>query len=876
MSRPRRVGAYELLELLGSGGMGSVYRARRMGSDFESEVAVKLLQPGPPSADRLSPTADRLPMNASFAPEASRRFARERQILAELSHPGIAHLIDGGTDEDGTPFLVMELIEGRPIDAYCRDEALALKARLDLFLHVCAAVRHAHARLVVHTDLKPSNVLVDDDGHVHLLDFGIAKLVDDPASDGSTTWTALRPMTPAYASPEQVRGEPVATSTDVYSLGVLLYELLTGTSPYPSEARSGRALEEAILGHEPAPPSSVMDGREWSPAGTSRAIDGDLDTIVLKALHKDPDRRYASVEQLADDIGRYRAGLPIRARPDTLGYRTGKFVRRNRAAVAGSAVTLASILAFGVVSIVLGQQLEQERDAAASATQEAEVVTDFLVDVFDAPEADRAQGGILTARAILGSGGARVRSELAGQPATQGAVASAIGEAYLRLAGYDSAVAHFHYARERLREAHGIDSHEYASSLNRLGRARSSAGDLDEAEALFGEALERFRTLTGPGSLEVATSLVNVAGIQAGRTHHEAAEASYLEALAIRRARLPEDDDAIALTLNNLGVLYREMGRPDDAITTLGEAVDARRSLYGQRPHSSLAASLNNLAGALEEAGRFAEAEPLYVESLEMRTALVEPEHPSVLALRNNLAGLRIRMGRAAQAAAEYAEIVATMRSADLPPMRLAQALSNHGMALVRTGRIEEALPPLSECEAIIAREMGPGHVLLAFPRQTLGDAYAVLGRSQDAERFYRAALAVREGGLPPDHPNVAFSMSKLGGFLLDEGRTEEAASLLEDAKRIRDSTFTADHPDRIDSLIKVGRLRVAQGQRDEGMALIGAAAEAAEAARGPDDGQARTARELLGGAGLSPITPTAMPPSDRSATRAQPVPWKP
>jgi eukaryotic-like serine/threonine-protein kinase len=842
MSQPRRVGGYELLELLGSGGMGSVYRARRTGSDFESEVAVKLLQRGAPSADRL-------PRSASFAPEAARRFARERQILAELGHPGIAHLIDGGTAEDGTPFLVMELIDGRPIDVYCRQEALALQARLDLFVQVCAAVRHAHARLVVHTDLKPSNVLVDDQGHVHLLDFGIAKLVDDPASDGSTTWTLLRPMTPAYASPEQVRGEPVATSTDQYSLGVLLYELLTGSAPYPPQARSGRALEEAILDHEPAPPSSVVDGSE-TPAATSRGIDGDLDTIVLKALHKDPDRRYASVEQLADDIGRYRAGLPIRARPDTLGYRTGKFVRRNRAAVAGSAVTLASILAFGVVSIVLGEQLERERDAAAGATQRAEVVTDFLVDVFDAPDANRAQGGILTARAILGSGGARVRSELAGQPATQGAVASAIGEAYLRLAGYDSAVAHFHYARERLREAHGADSHEYASSLNRLGRARSSAGDLDEAEALFGEALERFRSLTGPESLEVATSLVNVAGVQAARTQQEAAERSYLEALAIRRARLPEGDEAIALTLNNLGVLYREMGRPDDAITTLGEAVDARRSQYGDRPHTSLAASLNNLAGALEEAGQFAEAEPLYVESLEMRTALVEPEHPSVLALRNNLAGLAIRTGRPERAAIEYAEIVAIMRSSGPPPMRLAQALSNHGMALVRTGRIEEALPSLRECEAIIAREMGPDHVLLAFPRQSLGDAYAGLGRSRDAERLYRAALAVREEGLPADHPSVAFSMNKLGGFLLDEGRTEEAAPLLEGAKRVRDEVFAADHPDRIDSLIKVGRLRMAQDRREEGMALIAEAAETAEAARGPDDGQARTARGLVGGSG--------------------------
>lgn len=832
MTERRRIGPYELIELLGSGGMGAVYRARRTGRDFGGEVAVKLLQAG------LAGT------------EMSRRFARERQILAELSHPGIAHLVDGGASDDGTPYLVMELVEGRPIDIYASDHALSVDERLSLFIDVCAAVRHAHARLVVHTDLKPANVLVDDDGHVHLLDFGIAKLIDDPGSAGSTTWTQLRPMTPAYASPEQVRGEPIATSTDVYSLGVILYELLTDTLPYPTDTRSGRKLEDAILIHDPEPPSVAAGPSDGGGSTATGHIDGDLDTIILKALHKDTERRYGSVEQLADDIERYRAGLAVRARPDTLGYRTGKFVRRHRAAVAGTAVTVTALLTFGVVSTLLGQQLQRERDDAQRAGEEAAAVTDFLVDVFDATDPNRAQGRTLTAREILGSGGVRLRSELAGQPATQGAVASAIGEAYQRLGGYDSAVAHFDYSRQRLQEAHGSGSHEYASSLNRLGRARQAAGDLDEAEALFGEALERFRTLTGPESLEVATSLVNVAGIQAARTQQEAAEASYLEALAIRRARLPEGDEAVALTLNNLGVLYREMGRPDEAITTLRESVEARRSLHGDRPHLGLGASLNNLAGALEEAGRFAEAESLYLESLEMRTALLEPAHPYVLGIRNNLAGLAMQTGRPERAAAEYADLVAIMRSEDFPPMRLAQVLSSHGMALVRAERIEEALALLRESEAIIAREMGAEHVLLAFPRQSLADAYARLGRSRDAERLYRAALAVREGGLPPDHPSVAFSMNKLGGFLLDEGRTEEAAALLEGAKRIRDSTFTADHPDRIDSLIKVGRLRVAQGHRDEGLALIAEAAATAEETRGLDDAQARAARALLADAG--------------------------
>lgn len=828
MTEPRRVGPYELVEHLGSGGMGAVYRARRTERDFGGEVAVKLLQAG------------------HTGTEMSRRFERERQILAELSHPGIAHLVDGGTAGDGTPYLVMELVEGRPIDTYAREEALSIDERLALFLDVCATVRHAHAQLVVHTDLKPANVLVDDDRHVHLLDFGIAKLIDDPGAEGTTTWTRLRPMTPAYASPEQVRGEPIATSTDVYSLGVILYELLTDALPYPPDARGGRKLENAILHHDPPPPSVAARASAGRGSTTTGPIDGDLDTIVLEALHKDPERRYGSVEQLADDIERYRAGLPVRARPDTLGYRTGKFVRRHRGAVAGTGVTVTALLAFGVVSTFLGQQLQRERDDAERAGEEAAAVTDFLVDVFDATDPNRGQGRTLTAREILGAGGSRVRSELAGRPAIQGAVASAIGEAYLRLAAHDSAAAHFSYARERLREAHGVDSHEYASSLNRLGRARMAAGDMDEAEALFNEALERFRGLTGSESLEVATSLVNLAWVQSERSEQDVAEASYLEALAIRRALLPEGDEAILLTLNNLGVLHREMGRPDDAITTLQEVVEGRRALHGDRPNLSLAASLNNLAGALEEAGRFSEAEPLYLESLEIRVTLLEPDHPSVLTLRNNLATLAIRTGRPERAVEAYHDIIAITRDSDAPPMNLALALTNLGTALVRAGRFEGAIAPLREAEAIISREMGPDHVLVAYPRQSLGDAYAGLGRREDAERVYRSALAVREAGLPPDHPNLAFSRNKLGGFLLDEGRTEEAAPLLEAAKLIRDSAFAPGHPDRIASLIEVGRLRIAQGRMDEGVALIVEAAETAEDARGPDDQQAQDARELL------------------------------
>src|SRR5262245_28667108 len=361
----RRIGPYELLEPIGRGGMGSVYLARRADKEFEERVAIKLVRPG------------------AFSEQALRRFRFERQTLANLSHPGIARLLDGGTTEDGVPYFVMEHVAGLPIDEFCGARDLPLEERLRLFRDVCDAVQHAHRNLVVHRDLKPSNILVTGDGRVKLLDFGIARLLPEAGEQPpGLTRTFERVMTPEYASPEQIRGEPVTTGSDVYALGVLLYRLLTGEHPYRFESERPSDIERVVCEQEPRRPSTAV-GRGTPPAperGTARLrrrLRGDLDNIALKALQKEPARRYGSADQLSEDVGRYLRGEPVQARRVTLAYRASKFVRRHRVGVAAASLAVVSLLAALVVSLLSAR-------AARLEAAKADRINAFVNSIFGA------------------------------------------------------------------------------------------------------------------------------------------------------------------------------------------------------------------------------------------------------------------------------------------------------------------------------------------------------------------------------------------------------------------------------------------------------------------------------------------------------------
>ncbi|HYG63748.1 MAG TPA: serine/threonine-protein kinase, partial [Thermoanaerobaculia bacterium] len=454
----RRLGPYRLLRRLGAGGMGSVYLARRDDGLYEREVAVKILRSG------LEGTG------------ALHRFLAERQILARLEHPGIARLYDGGRTTGGRPFLVMELVDGLPLDEYCDRHRLGVEERLRLFVRICAAVQHAHQNLLVHRDLKPANILVTAEGEPKLLDFGIAKRLGPESADGAdgsgpVTRTGLRVMTPSYASPEQVRGEAITTASDVYSLGVLLYELLAGRSPYRIAGGLPHEVERAICDDEPErpsqallrisgdrPPEEIAAARGTRPQALRRRLRGDLDTIVLEALRKEPRRRYGSAARLAEDIERHLRNLPVAARPDSLLYRTRKLLRRRRAAAI--AVTLGALLALGfVLSLVeQGRRLARERDKARYALS-------FLVEAFKNADPYHTRGRRLTAEEVLEQGAARVARDLHGRPEVQAAVLDAIGEVYLGQGRADAAAPLLERALAMRRQDPGAAPADLANTL---------------------------------------------------------------------------------------------------------------------------------------------------------------------------------------------------------------------------------------------------------------------------------------------------------------------------------------------------------------------------------------------------------------------------
>ena len=550
--------------------MGTVYLAVRDDDQYEKQVAIKLVRRG---------------MDTDFIVD---RFRHERQILASLDHTNIARLLDGGTTEDGLPYFVMEYIEGSPINQYCDDRRLSTVERVKLFRTVCSAVQYAHQNLVVHRDIKPSNIIVTPEGVAKLLDFGIAKLLalDAVGQAQAATVTMMRPMTPDYASPEQVRGRAITTAADIYSLGVLLYELLTGRRPYRVKTFTPQEIEQVICEQEPEKPSTAIDRGEAQNEKTRRRLRGDLDNIVLMAMRKEPERRYASVEQFSDDLRRHLEGLPVRARKDTLAYRAEKFVRRHKVGVAMAALMLA--LVVGAIVIVLG-----ESRRAARERDKAERVSAFLVNIFKVSDPDEARGKTVTAREILDKGAERIEVELKDQPEVQATLMNTVGLVYRGLGLYEEAGVLIEKSLIIRRELHGGEHVEVAKSLNDLGWIYIEKQKPAEAEPLLREALDMRRRLLGDHP-DVAQSMNFLGFALFDKGDDDTAERLFRESLAMRRRFLGEHMD-VAQSLNNLGLTLHDKGDYDGAEPLFEEAIAIDRKLiYGDHP--TVATHLNNLA----------------------------------------------------------------------------------------------------------------------------------------------------------------------------------------------------------------------------------------------------------------------------------------
>ncbi len=623
----RRVGAYEIRRRIGCGGMGTVYAAVRADGVFDKQVAVKLLRRHPDSAEFV------------------RRFETERQILARLEHPHIARLLDGGTTADALPYFVMELVEGQPIDEYCNARRLSISQRLELFRKVCTAVQFAHRNLVVHRDLKPSNILVTHRGEPKLLDFGIAKILDPSATVPAATATAMRLLTPDYASPEQISGEGVTTASDVYSLGVLLYHLLTARLPF----KPGSSPIETLwtVRNEPPTPPSLAAAPDLR-----RRLAGDLDTIVLKALRKEPERRYGTVEQLSEDLGRHQRGRPVLARGDTLGYRCGKLLRRHPFRFAVAVAALVALLGFALLMTHQRLEITAERDLLAAQRQateaerrRAEQVTAFLVDLFQASDPQgRDAGGSLTARELLERGAERLERGLADQPVVGAEMKHTIGVIYAQLGLFGEAAPLLGSALAIRRELLGPDSAEAAETLRALALNLKSQGDYDRAEPLYREALAVDLRLFGIGHARVAEDRVEYAHLLLARGDREQAEQLYRQALPTLREALGAGHVEVAYCLHSLAMVVAARGETETAEGLYREALALLQHLYGP-DHPNLVATLGGLANVLRVSEDFDEAEQLYRQALAIRRQALGERSPYVAISLNALARLLTETG---------------------------------------------------------------------------------------------------------------------------------------------------------------------------------------------------------------------------------------
>lgn len=738
-----RVGPYRILSPIGRGGMGVVYRAERDDGKFGQRVAIKVL-----SAGLNSPT---------FA----ERLQQEYRILARLEHPNIARLFDAGTSADGLPYFVMEYVEGIPIDRFCEERALAVNERLRLFLRVCDAVQLAHEKLIVHRDLKPDNILVTGQGTPKLLDFGIAKvLTETPAGNEAT----LIAMTPEYASPEQIRGEPIGTATDVYSLGSVLYKLLTGVAPHQLRGKSPAESVRVICEQEPPKPSHL-----------NRALGEDEDNILRMALSKEPAGRYRSVEQFAADIERHLENRPVLARPAGAAYRVRKYIRRHRLGAGVAAGAVALLAAFAVLQAAELRRITRERDRADRVTQ-------FMTGMFNVSDPGEARGNSVTAREILDRASREIDTGLARDPELQAQMMAVMGRVYGNLGLYRRAEPLLARTVDLRRRTLGSEDPQTLNAMDLVTLNLNRQGRYPEAEKLQREILELRRRSLGADHPETLRSMSGLATTLMLEGHYPEAEKMHREALAAQRRVLGAENLESLRSMTSLANTLNREGHFPEAEKLQTEALDLQRRVLGPE-HPETVGSMGNLAATLSREGRYPEAEKLQRETLDLRRRIVGPEHPDALIAMTDLASTLKREHQFAEAEKLEREALEIQRRVLGPehPSTLT-SMNNLASTLNLEGRYSEAEALLRAALDIKRRVLGPAHPETLRSMVNLGMSLLRQGHGAEAEKLEREALETRRRLLGPEHPDVALSSYNLAIVEESIGKRAEALKLLGDA----------------------------------------------------------------------------------------------
>jgi serine/threonine protein kinase/tetratricopeptide (TPR) repeat protein len=813
----KSVGAYELVRELGCGGMGAAYLAVRADAEFQKDVAIKLIRKG---------------MESDLVVD---RFRKERQILASLEHANIARLFDGGATADGQPYLVMEYVEGQPIDEYCESHHIGIRKRVVLFRDVCAAVQYAHQNLIVHRDLKPSNVLVTTEGQAKLLDFGIAKLLGGEQDGGAPpTRTGVPLMTPQYASPEQIRGQPVTTVSDVYSLGLILYRLLTGRDPYELKSRQVWEIERIICFEDPPKPSAAVSNFDKAahdgiagepndntaaprirPRTLSRQLRGDLDNIVLKAMAKEPSWRYSSAEALSKDLRNYLDGEPVTAHPPTFAYRAVKFLRRYKTAVLATGLVVLSLTGGIIATLQQARRAERERQRAESSLQRANrergradseaatarAVNDFLQNDLLAQASasiqarpDTKPDPELKVRTTLDRATARIAGKFDGQPLVEASIHQTIGDTYADLGFYLEAQGHIERALDLRRRVLGDKHRDTLTSMHKLAILDWYRGNYADAEPLLTNVLDVRSRVLGQEHRDTASAMNDLALVEWYRGEYTPAEPLFTKALEIRCRLLGQEHPDTLSTMNDLAGLYVHQGKYAQAEPLLTKVLDVRRRVLGQE-HPNTLLSMNNLAVVLWDEGKYAQAEPLLTTVMEVKRRVLGQEHPETLSTINNLAGLYRDEGKYAQADPLLTRVLEVRRRVlgkEHPDTLI--SMNNLGLLYVYQGHYAHGEPLLTKVMEVRKRVLGEKHPDTLLSMNNLAQLYVYQHKYETAEPIYVKVIELQRRVLAAEHPRRLASMNDLAALYIKTGTYAAAEPLLTEAlnchKRINTDTW--------------------------------------------------------------------------------------
>ena len=853
-----RIGPFTLLRQIGEGGFGVVFEAEQE-QPVKRRVALKVIKLGMDTREVIA------------------RFDAERQALAMMEHPHIARVLDAGATDSGRPYFVMELVDGEPIASYCDQNRLSIDERLRLFEQVCEAVQHAHTKGVIHRDLKPNNVLVsthDGKPFAKVIDFGIAKATSGHLTE-KTLATELDQImgTPLYMSPEQASGSAdIDTRSDIYSLGVILYELLTGTTPV--EATSLRSavfaeIQRIICEVEPPRPSvrlaqatTTLSGtatsRGTEPRKLTRTVRGELDWIVMKALEKERGRRYETANGLAMDLRRYLAAEPVLAAPPSASYRLQKFVRRNTGAVAAGSLIAASLI-VGIVGFAWQARIAQARAdelqqvsnfqeemlGQVDPTEAGKLLTDDVRAKFEAalvkagvPEVERAvqvaafktqwqrvnatdTARDLIDRTILKPAVAAIDEQFKKQPKVDAALRQALADLYGDMGLYDAALPLQKRALATRRRVLGEDHPDTLFSINNMGSLLQDQGKLSEAEHYIRESLEKSRRVLGEEHLDTLLSISNLSVLLLYEGKLGEAESYVREALEKRRRVLGEDHPDTLISINNLGLLLLGQGKLSEAEPYVRESLEKSRRVLGE-DHPDTLISINNLGTLLQNQGKLSEAEPYFREALEKRRRVLGEEHPDTLNSINNLGLLLQAQGKLSEAEPYLREALEKRRRVlgKEHPSTL-KSITNMGLLLQRQGKLSEAEPYFRESLEKTRRVLGEEHPATLSLIGIMGEFLIDEGRLSEAEPYLREAQKKNRHALREEHPDTLVSILNLGGFLLDEGRLNEAEPYLREALEKSRRVNGEQHATTLTSINKLGALLVAQGKYAEAKKLL-------------------------------------------------------